>query len=59
MKMIFGIAIGYVAGQMLLELLGVAASWSGGALVRGFSSIARRIGLLQVKVETLAEGRET
>jgi hypothetical protein len=42
MKLIFEIAIGYAAGEMLLELLGIVASWSGRAAVRGFSSIMRR-----------------
>jgi hypothetical protein len=39
MKLILEIAIGYVAGEMLLELLGIVANWSGRALVRGFNSM--------------------
>jgi hypothetical protein len=42
-KLITCIAIGYVSGQVLMEILMIAAEWAGGAVVRGFAGILRLV----------------
>jgi hypothetical protein len=43
MKLIVTIALGFVAGQILWELLLVAARWAGQASVRAVAFVLRRV----------------
>jgi hypothetical protein len=42
-KLIVEIALGYVLGQILWELLLAAAQWTGRAVVRGFTTMMRMV----------------
>jgi hypothetical protein len=52
-KLITCIAVGYVSGQILMEVLMVAAGWAGGAVVRAFAGMLRQI--MQQRKATVSE----
>ena len=41
--LIISIALGYVLGQILMEVLMVAAGWAGGAVVRALTGMLRQV----------------
>ncbi len=43
MKLVLAIAAGYVVGEVVLELLGMAARQAGAAVVRTFTAMLKRI----------------